>query len=116
METWDWDLQSKLLDECDIVLMPVQTDNPRTDTKSANRVIDSLISGRFVITTPLASYVEFSPYTWQDDYIAGIKWAVTHREEVLERIRKGQQYAEENYSAKVLSKKFIEEILRQAGR
>jgi hypothetical protein len=116
METWDWDLQSKLLDECDNVLMPVQTDNPRTDTKSANRVIDSLISGRFVITTPLASYVEFSPYTWQDDYIAGIKWAVTHREEVLERIRKGQQYAEENYSAKVLSKKFIEEILRQAGR
>jgi hypothetical protein len=116
METWTWELQSQLLEECDIVLMPVQTDNPRTDTKSANRVIDGLISGRFVITTPLASYVEFAPYTWQADYIEGIKWALANPEEVVERIRKGQEYTEKNYSAQVLSKKFIDEVLHALGR
>ena len=61
MREWSWDLQGELLRDWDIVLMPVQTENPRTDTKSANRLIDSLISGKFVITTPLHSFQEFAP-------------------------------------------------------
>jgi hypothetical protein len=116
MQEWTWERQGQLLSECDIVLMPVLTDNLRTDTKSANRVIDSLISGRFVITTPLASYEEFAPYTWQGDYIEGIKWALKNPVEVQERIRQGQKHTEENYSARVLSKKFIEEIIKQLGK
>ena len=115
MQEWTWEHQGKLLTECDIVLMPVMTDNPRTDTKSANRLIDSLISGKFVITTALASYEEFAPYTWQDDYIEGIKWALKNPAEVEDRIRKGQEYTEQNYSARVLSKKFIDEVKRQLG-
>ena len=111
MKEWTWELQGQLLEQCDIVLMPVQTNNPRTDTKSANRVIDSLMSGRFVITTPLASYEEFAPYTWQGDYIEGIKWAIENPDQVLDKITKGQQYVEQNYSAAVLSNKFIEDIL-----
>jgi hypothetical protein len=110
MKEWTWELQGQLLEQCDIVLMPVQTNNPRTDTKSANRVIDSLISGRFVITTPLASYEEFASYTWQGDYIEGIKWAIENPDQVVDRIKKGQQYVEENYSAARLSKQFIEDI------
>ena len=115
MQEWTWEHQGKLLTECDIVLMPVQTDNPRTDTKSANRLIDSLISGKFVITTALASYEEFAPYTWQGDYLEGIKWALKNPEEVKERIRLGQEYTEQNYSARVLSKKFIDEVRLQLG-
>lgn len=115
MEQWTWERQGELLKECDIVLMPVQTDNPRTDTKSANRLIDSLISGKFVITTPLASYQEFEEYTWQGDYIEGIRWALAHPGKVLNKISAGQKYTEENYSARVLSKKFIEEVKKQLG-
>jgi hypothetical protein len=115
MQEWTWELQGQLLSECDIVLMPVMTDNPRTDTKSANRLIDSIISGKFVVTTPLASYQEFSEYSWQDDYITGIKWALANPAEVIKKIEAGQKYTEENYSAKVLSKKFIEEARRQLG-
>lgn len=115
MEQWTWERQGELLAQCDIVLMPVQTDNPRTDTKSANRVIDSIISGKFVITTPLASYQEFEPYTWQGDYIEGIKWAINNPEAVLKKIARGQKYTQQNYSAEVLSKKFIEEVKQQLG-
>ncbi|CAB4164120.1 hypothetical protein UFOVP1146_56 [uncultured Caudovirales phage] len=116
LQPWTWELQGELLKNCDIVLMPVQTDNPRTDTKSANRVIDSLISGRFVITSPLASYEEFAPYTWQGDYIEGIKWARDNPVEVVERITLGQRYVEENYSAAMLSKKFMEAIIHAVKR
>lgn len=113
MQTWTWELQGQLLQDCDIVLMPVLTDNPRTDTKSANRVIDSLMSGRFVITTPLASYEEFAPYTWQGDYIEGIKWACANPSKVIEMITAGQKYTEEHYSAQMLSKQFIDSIITQ---
>ena len=113
MQTWTWELQGQLLQDCDIVLMPVLTDNPRTDTKSANRVIDSLMSGRFVITTPLASYEEFAPYTWQGDYIEGIKWACANPTKVIEMITAGQKYTEEHYSAQMLSKQFIDSIITQ---
>jgi hypothetical protein len=116
MREWSWDLQGELLRDWDIVLMPVQTENPRTDTKSANRLIDSIISGKFVITTPLHSYQEFAPYTWQGDYIEGIKWALANPNEVLKMITAGQQYVEENYSAHVLSKKFIDEIIKQTRK
>ena len=116
LQPWTWELQGELLKNCDIVLMPIQTDNPRTDTKSANRVIDSLISGRFVITSPLASYEEFAPYTWQGDYIEGIKWARDNPVEVVERITLGQRYVEENYSAAMLSKKFMEAIIHAVKR
>ena len=110
---WSWELQGQLLEQTDIVLMPVLTENPRTDTKSANRLIDSLISGRFVITTPLHSYLEFAPYTWQGDYIEGIQWARANPEQVLDMIAQGQKHVEENYSARVLSKRFIEEVIEQ---
>lgn len=111
MLEWSWELQGRLLEETDIVLMPVQTDNPRTDTKSANRLIDSLISGRFVITTPLASYLEFSPYSWQEDYIAGIKWALEHPGKTLNKIIQGQEYTERNFSAKKLAIELIEKLI-----
>jgi len=113
MREWSWELQGQLLEQTDIVLMPVLTENPRTDTKSANRLIDSLISGRFVITTPLHSYLEFAPYTWQGDYIEGIQWARANPEQVLDMITQGQKHVEENYSARVLSKRFIEEVIEQ---
>jgi hypothetical protein len=113
MREWTWELQGKLLEQTDIVLMPVLTENPRTDTKSANRLIDSLISGRFVITTSLHSYLEFAPYTWQGDYIEGIQWARANPGQVLDMITQGQKYVEENYSARVLSKRFIDEIIKQ---
>ena len=116
MQTWTWELQGQLLQDCDIVLMPVLTENPRTDTKSANRVIDSLMSGRFVITTPLASYEEFAPYTWQGDYIEGIKWACANPTKVVEMITAGQKYTEEHYSAQMLSKQFVDSIITQVKK
>ena len=105
---WTWELQGEKMQDCDIVLMPVESQNHRTDTKSANRLIDGLISGKFVVTSPLASYVEFDAYTWQQDYIAGIKWAQAHPDQVLERIAQGQQYTKQNYSPNVIAQRWWE--------
>ena len=111
MEEWTWERQGQLLAQADIVLMPVQTDNPRTDTKSANRLIDSIISGCYVITTPLASYLEFGDYTWQQDYIQGIKWAIANPNRVNKAIARGQKYVANKFSAETLSSQFYNSII-----
>ncbi len=104
---WDWNLQGQKLLECDAVLMPVHVDHYRTETKSANRVLDSLVSGRWVITSPLPSYVEFDSYTWQKDPMEGIKWAVNNPQTVLDRITEGQKYVLENYSVEQAAEKWL---------
>ncbi len=104
---WDWQLQGQLLASTDIVLIPVVHTNYRTDTKSANRLIDGLISGKFVITTPLASYVEFDAWTWQQDAMQGIRWAREHPGKTLEKIQAGQQYTIENYSPAAIAKQWL---------
>jgi hypothetical protein len=105
---WNWDLQGELLAKTDIVLMPVDTNHYRTETKSANRLIDGVMSGKFVITSPLDSYREFDPYTWQTDFITGIQWARNNPSEVLERIQLGQDYTRKNYSPKVIAQRWLE--------
>lgn len=107
---WDWALQGRLLTNTDIVLMPVNVQHYRTETKSANRVIDALISGRFVITSPLDSYQEFADWTWQKDYIDGIGWCRGHPYEALQRIAQGQAYTREHYSPAVIAQRWLEVI------
>lgn len=112
---WDWDLQGQLLADTDIVLMPVNIEHHRTETKSANRLIDSVISGRFVITSPLDSYQEFDAYTWQQDYIQGIHWALDNPEKVIERIQQGQAYTETNYSAQHIAQTWLNNFQSVTG-
>ena len=112
---WDWATQGDLLQTSDLVLMPVSTDNYRTDTKSANRVIDSLVSGRWVVTSPLASYLEFDEFTWQKDPMQGIKWALENPDKAVEKIRAGQQYTIEKFAPAVIAQKWAE-IFNDTGR
>jgi len=105
---WDWELQGQLLASTDIVFIPVIHTNYRTDTKSANRLIDGLMSGRFVVTTPLASYVEFEAWTWQQqDLMLGIRWAREHPGKTLAKIQAGQQHTIENYSPVAIAQRWL---------
>ena len=63
-----------------------------------------------MVTTPLASYLEFDPFTWQRDTIQGIQWAIDHPGEVVERVRQGQRYAIDNYSERCIAQRFVETI------
>ena len=73
------------------------------------------ISGRFVITSPLDSYQEFDAYTWQQDYIQGIHWALDNPEKVIERIQQGQAYTETNYSARHIAQTWLNNFQSVTG-
>ena len=71
-------------------------------------MIDGVMSGKFVITSPLDSYREFDPYTWQTDFITGIQWARENPSAVLELIKLGQDYTRKNYSPEVIAQRWLE--------
>jgi glycosyltransferase involved in cell wall biosynthesis len=104
---WNWELQGELLARTDIVLMPVNTEHYRTETKSANRLIDGIMSGKFVITSPLDSYQEFDSYTWQQDYIDGIRWALNNPAQTIEKITQGQAYTHAHYSPEQIAQRWL---------
>jgi len=104
---WDWNLQGKLMAECDIILLPVDVNHYRTITKSANRVVDSLASGKFVITSRLDSYREFVDYMWSKDLVKGINWAKANPDTVNKMILSGQEYTRKNYSIDTISNNWL---------
>lgn len=77
----------------DIVVIP--QDKP---CKSANRLIESLRQGKFVVASSIPSYEEFKDYAWlcnePEDFTKGILWALDNQEAALKMIQQGQGYIE----------------------
>jgi hypothetical protein len=87
------------LEHCDVVVLPAATDDPQKRVKSPNRVIEGLQAGRFVIASPLPSYLEFSSYAWiSNDLAEGVRWVIGAPNEALARIVSGQAHIEKMYS------------------
>lgn len=106
-EEWSWQDQQKHLISTDIIFIPFDIEHHRTKTKSSTRVIDSLISGKFVITSEIESYKEFSNFIWTKDYIKGITWALENPHQVSQMISQGQKYVLENYSVEKITDRWL---------
>jgi glycosyltransferase involved in cell wall biosynthesis len=104
---WDWNLQGKLMAECDMILLPVDVNHYRTITKSANRIVDSLASGKFILTSRLDSYKEFADFVWSKDIIKGINWAKSNPDAVNKMVSLGQEYTKKFYSIDTISNKWL---------
>lgn len=105
---WNWQLQGQLLQQTDIIILPIDITHHRTITKSANRVIDSLASGKFVITNRLDSYREFTDYIWTKDLAKGINWALSNKDSVNTMVTNGQEYVKTHYSISRISDIWID--------
>jgi len=100
-DTW------KVLGDCDICVLPVDVANASKSAKSANRLVEALRAGRFVVASPLPAYQEFVASARIDDNIdQGIQWALDHAAEVAERIRTGQAAVDEKYSPAAIARQW----------
>lgn len=70
----------------------------RSMAKSANRLIESVRAGKFVVAEPLPAYEEFARFMWVGDLKEGVKWAASHKDECLKRVKHCQDYIRERYS------------------
>lgn len=94
---WSRDTLGHELAQADIVLMP-----STAATKSANRTIEAIRQGCFVVAEPHPSLTNI-PGIWLGDLTEGVAWAVSHQAEANERIRASQIYVSRTYSPKIVA-------------
>ena len=112
---WSPAATQQALRDCDLAVIPGDVTLRKTAVKSANRMAEILRAGRLAVAYPIPSYLEFAAHAWiGEDIIAGIEWAMTHRDEARARIRKGQAYVEDKFSPQALGRQWqnaLREIL-----
>lgn len=88
---WGFLSQREALADCDLVLIPGDPADPRKSGASSNRIAETLQAGRFPVAAALGSYLPYEQAAWLGkDLIAGIGFALSQPQEVVERIRRGQ--------------------------
>lgn len=100
---WSLDAMRLALRQCDLVLIPGDPSDLLKAGVSSNRLAEVLQAGRLPVASPLASYLPFGEGAWLgDDLVAGVRWAMANRGEVLARIRRGQTQVAERLTAEAV--------------
>lgn len=104
---WSPEAMKAAFHNCDLVMIPSNPEDKRKAVKSSNRLLESIWAGKYVIASPLPSYENFISWAWiSEDLGAGIRWALSHRREVIEQVRAGQEHICENYTPEKIADKW----------
>jgi hypothetical protein len=116
---WSLENMRRALQESDLVLIPSDPEDPLKAGASANRIAEALNAGRFAVASPVPSYLAFSEAAWLGrGLVSGIEWALAHRDEVLDRIRRGQTLVAEKFAADRIGRQWcdlFESLARPSG-
>ena len=107
----DWSPQAMeaAIGSSDIVLIPSDYRNPVKQAKSPNRLIAGLHGGRFVLAHPLPAYEPYAAFAWLgEDLCEGLRWALAHPREVLERIRRGHDFIDSKHSPEAVARFWLD--------
>lgn len=103
---WSEEAQWDIVRDANVVLLPSDPSDLRKSVKTANRLIDALAMGRYVIASKLPSYLEFSdhaslveggPVGALHDYLAA-------PERALAKIQSGQRYVNLRHGPEAVGK------------
>jgi hypothetical protein len=104
------------LERCDVVLIPVKSDDRFSAAKGPNRLVEALRAGRYAVTGTLAAYDDFKPFAAVGgDIAAELTWALQNPAAVLQRIAAGQAYVAKHYSPQAVAVEW-EAVLREVSR
>lgn len=116
-EPWSEQGLWPLVQDAHIVLIPADLTDSKKAVKTANRVIDALQSGRFVIAAPVPAYQALAEYVWLgEDPVAGIKWVLANPGEALDKIKRGQAYVQAHHSIEAIARRWAEVLGGQSAR
>ena len=114
---WSLTAMRAALEWCQLVIIPSDADNPRTRVKSANRLLESLWAGRYVVASPIEAYQAFEEYAWVNhDLARGIVWAMQHPAAVTQQIERAQQHVAANLTVAAMATQWLDVVNgRSAG-
>lgn len=96
---WSPESQATALSEANIVLLPHR---PGTEYKTANRLINAVRAGCFVVADPHPQYEEFRDMVWTSGVATGLRWVEENRSYLNEGVIAAQKYVEKHYSPKAI--------------
>ena len=105
----DFDIKKQELytKNADFVMLPSNPSDKWLNSKSPNRVMDSMACGTMVIADKIDSYLPFSPFAEiTDDFVKSVEHCLENRKLTLERIKNGQIFIEKNFSKKIIRNKW----------
>jgi hypothetical protein len=103
---WSRERQLEELEKCAIVVLP--TDDRKA--KSANRLIEAVRNGRFVVAGELPAHEEFRGMMWVGDIRTGLAWATENPGECTDRVIACQDYIRDRFSPETISKQWAKVI------
>jgi len=103
IEAWSPMASAHALATCDLVLLPGQT------PAHASRLIAALCAGRFPVCHQSPDYAALGEFAWVgNDLAEGIRWALSHPEEVLARLDRAQDYVGRVHAPAAVARAWIE--------
>ena len=99
--------------EAHMVLIPADLSRRAKAVKSANRLVDALHCGRFVVASPVPAYQTYGEFAWLgDDPLVGIEWALSHPDEAMAMIRRGQEKIAAAHSIETISQAWMAVLMQ----
>lgn len=103
---WTREKQLAALKLCAVVVIPMD----ERKGKSANRLIEAVRNGRFVVAGELPAHDEFKEFMWIGGIREGLAWAKNHPGECIERVKQCQDYIREHYSPERIGRMWLEAL------
>ncbi|KPK06929.1 MAG: hypothetical protein AMJ64_08035, partial [Betaproteobacteria bacterium SG8_39] len=114
----EWSLKNTwaAIERCDFVVLPQDHAGPAGRVKSHNRLVEAIRGGRLAIASPIPSYLELSDFAWVgEDLAAGLRWAMGHADEALQRVTAGQRAIEQRFSPAAIGAKWAQALGLASG-
>ena len=109
IQAWSPMATAHALATCDLVLLPGQT------PAHASWLIAALCAGRFPVCHQSPDYAALGEFAWVgNDLAEGIRWALSHPEQVLERLGRAQDYVARVHAPAAVARAWIEIFLKIA--
>lgn len=99
-DDWSREQQDFMLKECAVVIIPTG----KSMAKSANRLIDAVRNGRFVVAGELPAHDEFKQFMFIGDIREGVEWFNANKQEAVERVKECQHYIRKLYSPETVGR------------
>ena len=102
---WSQDGFASLLGAADAVLIPL-SDNPFVACKTHNRITTALSAGVPVVADAIASYREFAPFAWLDDWDRGLREVLENGPAARTRAASARAYMRRHWSADAIAQQW----------
>lgn len=111
---WSMEAMREGFDECDVVVIP-QQDTKKNRCKGANRMVESIRAGRFVIANEMPAYLPFKHWMYVGDIKEGLEWTKQNKSEIEDRIAVAQEYVAEMFNPETISHRWQSALTSGAG-